>query len=137
MSLEIPEGVLMDDAEANVEKLKALNNLGVHVVIDDFGTAYSSLAQLKNFPLNILKIDRSLTVRLGEEPEDEAIVSAMIGLAKALGWVVTAQGVENEEQLNLLRKLGCDIVQGYYFSRPITAEEATALLEEALSKVIF
>jgi len=129
LSLEIAEGILMDEPESNIEKLTMLNDLGIHIVIDDFGTAYSSLAHLKNFPLNILKIDRSLTVKLGEEPEDEAIVSAMINLAQALGWVVTAQGVENEEQLALLRKMGCDIVQGYYFTRPVTSEEATALLE--------
>ncbi len=130
LSLEIDEGILMGDAEANVEKLTALNDLGIHIVIDDFGTAYSSLAQLKNLPLNILKIDRSLVIKLGEEPEDKAIVSAMIQLAQALGWAVTAQGVENDEQLAMLRELGCDIVQGYYFTRPVTVEEATVLLEE-------
>lgn len=132
LSLEVPESVLMEEAEANAEKLKALKELGIHIVIDDFGTAYSSLAHLKNFPVNILKIDRSLTLNLGEEPEDNAIVSAMIGLAKALGWAVTAQGVETEEQLELLRELGCDIVQGYYFTRPVTSEEATELLESNL-----
>ena len=130
LSLEIDEGILMEDAEANVEKLTALNDLGLHIVIDDFGTAYSSLAQLKNLPLNILKIDRSLVVKLGEEPEDKAIVKAMIQLAQALGWAVTAQGVESYEQLATLRELGCDIVQGYYFTRPVTVEEATVLLEE-------
>ena len=119
----------MKDPESNIEKLMALNDLDIHIVIDDFGTAYSSLSQLKSLPLNILKIDRSLTVKLGEEPEDEAIVSAMIKLAQALGWAVTAQGVEDEEQLAMLRNMGCDIVQGYYFTRPVTSEEATALLE--------
>jgi EAL domain-containing protein (putative c-di-GMP-specific phosphodiesterase class I) len=136
LSLEIPEGVLMVDAEANVEKLTALKNLGVHIEIDDFGTAYSSLSYLKNFPLNFLKIDRSLIVKLGEKPEDEAIVRAMIGLAHALGWAVTAQGVENEGQLDLLRELGCDIVQGYYFTRPVTSAEATDLLEANLSATV-
>jgi EAL domain-containing protein (putative c-di-GMP-specific phosphodiesterase class I) len=130
LSLEIDEGILMEDADANVEKLTALNDLGIHIVIDDFGTAYSSLAQLKNLPLNILKIDRSLVIELGEKPEDKAIVAAMIQLAHALGWAVTAQGVESDEQLAMLRELGCDIVQGYYFTRPVTVEEATVLLEE-------
>ncbi len=133
LSLEVPEGVLMDDPESNVEKLTKLKKLGIHIVIDDFGTSYSSLSYLKNFPLNFLKVDRSLIVRLGEEPEDKAIVAAMIGLAKGLGWAVTAQGVETEEQLALLRELGCDIVQGYYLSRPVTSEEATKLLEGDLS----
>lgn len=136
LSLEVPEAVLMDDAEANVEKLTALKDLGVHIVIDDFGTAYSSLSYLKNFPLNFLKIDRSLIVKLGEKPEDEAIVRAMIGLAHALGWKVTAQGVEGEEQLDLLRELGCDIVQGYYFTRPVTSTEATDLLKENLPATV-
>ena len=107
--------------------------MGVHIVIDDFGTAFSSLSYLKNFPLNFLKIDRSLIVKLGEEPEDKAIVKAMINLAYALGWAVTAQGVETEEQLALLGELGCDIVQGYYFTRPVTSEEATVLLEKDLT----
>ncbi len=74
MSLEIPEGVLMDDPESNVKKLKALKELGIHIVIDDFGTAYSSLSYLKNFPLNFLKVDRSLVGKLGEESEGKAIV---------------------------------------------------------------
>ncbi len=126
----------MDDAEANVEKLTALKDLGVHIVIDDFGTAYSSLSYLKNFPLNFLKIDRSLIVKLGEKPEDEAIVRAMISLAHALAWPVTAQGVENAEQLDLLRDLGCNIVQGYYFTKPVTSAEATELLEENFSTTI-
>jgi EAL domain-containing protein (putative c-di-GMP-specific phosphodiesterase class I) len=130
LSLEIPEGVLMDDPESNVEKLRELKDLGIHIVIDDFGTAYSSLSYLKTFPLNFLKVDRSLIVKLGEEPEDKVIVKAMINLAQALGWAVTAQGVETEEQLALLRELGCDIVQGYYFTRPVTSEEATVLLEK-------
>jgi len=135
LSLEVPEGVLMDDPESNIEKLTALKDLGIHIVIDDFGTAYSSLSYLKNFPLNFLKVDRSLIVELGEESEDKAIVSAMIDLAHALGWAVTAEGVETHEQLAVLRELGCDIVQGYYFSMPVTSEEATELLEADLSKV--
>jgi diguanylate cyclase (GGDEF)-like protein/PAS domain S-box-containing protein len=135
LSLEVPEGVLMNDPESNVEKLTALKDLGIHIVIDDFGTAYSSLSYLKNFPLNFLKVDRSLVVELGEKSEDKAIVAAMIDLAHALGWAVTAQGVETHEQLAVLRELGCDIVQGYYFSRPVTSEEATELLEADLSKV--
>ncbi len=133
LSLEIPEGVLMDAAEANAGKLEALRALGVDIVIDDFGTAYSSLSHLRRLPLNFLKIDRSLVVKLGEEREDRAIVSAVIKLAKALGWEVVAQGVETDEQLALLREMGCDTVQGYYFSRPVTSEEATALLEANLS----
>jgi diguanylate cyclase (GGDEF)-like protein/PAS domain S-box-containing protein len=133
LSLEIPEGVLMDEPESNAEKLRALKDLGIHIVIDDFGTAFSSLSYLKNFPLNFLKVDRSLIAKLGDEPEDKAVVAAMINLAKGLGWAVTAQGVETKEQLALLRELGCDIVQGYYFSRPVMSEEATKLLEGDLS----
>jgi len=133
LSLEIPESVLMENPEVNVGKLTALKDLDVNLVIDDFGTAYSALSELKNLPLNILKIDRSLTVKLDEEPEDKAIVEAMINLAKALGWTVTAHGVENEEQLARLRELGCDIVQGYYFARPVASEEATKFLEASLS----
>ncbi|MBA2713052.1 MAG: EAL domain-containing protein, partial [Rubrobacteraceae bacterium] len=129
LALEIDESILMDDAEASIAKLGALKELGVRVVIDEFGTAYSSLSHLQHFPPNVLKLDRSLVVKLGEGPADEAIVAAMINLAHALGWSVNAHGVETAEQLEHLKRLGCDMVQGYYFHRPITAEEATALLE--------
>ncbi len=101
----------------------------MHVVIQNFGAVHPPLVRLKRFPLNFMKIDRSLVVGLDEEPGSVAIVEAMITLAHVLGWAVTAHGVETAGQLARLRELGCDLVQGYYFSKPIDAEDATALLQ--------
>ena len=131
-SLEVAERVLADGSEATVAKLEALNELGVRVVIENFGTAYSALAVLRRFPLNSLKLDRSLFARLDEGPENAAIAEATINLAHALGWAVTAQGVETAGQLARLRGMGADLAQGYLFSEPVPAEKATALLEEDL-----
>ncbi len=102
-------------------------------MVDDFGTAYSSLPHLGRFPIDFLNIDRSFTVRLGVEPEDTAIVSAMINLAHSLGWEVTAEGVETADQLARLRELGCDMAQGYYLWEPSSSAQVSALLEEAVS----
>ena len=132
LSLEVAERVLADGSEATVAKLEALNELGVRVVIENFGTAYSALAVLRRFPLNSLKLDRSLVARLDEGPENAAIVEATVNLAHALGWAVTAQGVETAGQLARLRGMGADLAQGYLFSEPVAAEKATALLEEDL-----
>lgn len=129
LSLEIAEEVLIDGSEATIGKLQELKDLGLHIVVQNFGVAHSSLVRLKRYPLNYMKIDRSLVVGLDKEPESAAIVEATISLAHALGWAVTAHGVETAGQLARLQELGCDLVQGYYFSRPIVVEEATALLQ--------
>ena len=126
LSLEIGEDVFREDT---VGKLQELKNLGLHLVIQNFGVSHSALARIKRSPSNYMKIDRSLVVGLEDGPESAAIVEATINIAHALGWVATAHGVETAEQLSRLRKLGCDLVQGYYFSRPVAAEKATALLE--------
>lgn len=128
LALEIGEGALMNDAESAVDRLRALRELGVRVVVDDFGTAYSSLSRLGRFPLSFLNIDRSLVLKLGTGPEHTAIVSAVINLAHALGWEVSAEDVETADQLARLRELGCDIAQGYHFWAPLTSEEASSFL---------
>lgn len=128
LSLEISEGALMAEVDATMGKLRALKDLDVQLIIDDFGTAYSSLSQVKRFPLDMLGLDRSLIARLGEEPEDAAIVAVMIELAHALGWAVTAQGVETAGQSYRLRELDCDLAQGFHFSGPVTAGETAALI---------
>ncbi|HEX3723564.1 MAG TPA: EAL domain-containing protein, partial [Nitrolancea sp.] len=128
LALEITESTVMDDARNAVGRLHELKSLGIQLGVDDFGTGYSSLAYLKRFPLDVLKIDRSFVNGLGRVPEDTAIVSAIITLAQVIGLGVVAEGVETPEQVQLLRDLGCERAQGFYFSRPIPDVEVTELL---------
>jgi EAL domain-containing protein (putative c-di-GMP-specific phosphodiesterase class I) len=126
--LEITESVLMEDARSSADTLSKLKDLGVKIAVDDFGTGYSSLSYLKRFPVDYLKIDRSFVEGLGRDPEDEGLVSAVIDLAHALGLETVAEGVETDEQLAYLRELGCELAQGYHFSRPTSGAAASALL---------
>jgi diguanylate cyclase (GGDEF)-like protein/PAS domain S-box-containing protein len=123
--LEITETALMHDTESAASALRVLRNQGIHLAVDDFGTGYSSLSHLKGFPVEALKIDQSFVSGLGDNPEDTAIVSAVVSLAHALGLNATAEGVETAEQLAELRTLGCDHAQGHLFSKPLTAAELT------------
>jgi EAL domain-containing protein (putative c-di-GMP-specific phosphodiesterase class I) len=128
LCLEITEGIVMQDEEAALRTLRALEELGVVISMDDFGSSQSSLGALKRFPLDILKVDRSFVAGLGEEPEDTAIVNAVINMAHALGLVTVADGVETRMQLEQLKEVGCDVGQGYYFARPRPAEAIAELL---------
>ena len=119
--LEITESALMRDTTSTIAVLRDLRRLGAHLSIDDFGTGYSSLSYLKRFPVEALKIDRSFTDGLGTEPEDTAIVTAVVGLAHALNMRAVAEGVETAEQLEHLRSLDCDAAQGYYLGYPLAA----------------
>jgi diguanylate cyclase (GGDEF)-like protein/PAS domain S-box-containing protein len=123
--LEITESTLMDDAAGAARTLNSIRDLGVHLVIDDFGTGYSSLAYLKRFPVDTLKIDRSFVDGLGRDAESEAIVRAVVGLTQSLHLSVIAEGVETYDQLVTLHGLGCDTYQGYYFAKPMPAEEVS------------
>ncbi len=123
--LEITESTLMDDAAGAARTLNAIRELGVHLVIDDFGTGYSSLAYLRRFPVDTLKIDRSFVDGLGRDAESEAIVRAVVGLTQSLHLSVIAEGVETIDQLATLHRLGCDTYQGYYFAKPMPADEVT------------
>ncbi len=128
LGLEITESVAMEDAPVADRTLRRLAGLGVHLAIDDFGTGYSSLSYLSRFPVELLKIDRSFVKGLGEDPEVRVILSAMISLAHDVGMKAIAEGVETAEELARLRRMGCDMVQGYYFSEPLPFEDASALV---------
>ncbi len=131
LKLEITESVVMEDADANIVTLRKLDALGVRLEIDDFGTGYSSLGYLKRFPVDVLKIDRSFVAGLGRDPEDTAIVRAVISLAHTLGLAVTAEGIETAEQLVHLREMGCELGQGYFFSQPLPSAAVGGLLIDA------
>ncbi|HUR18388.1 MAG TPA: EAL domain-containing protein [Acidimicrobiales bacterium] len=130
LCLELTESIVMADVESTIDLLRGLKILGVTLSIDDFGTGYSSLAYLRRLPIDELKIDRSFVDGLGQEPEDTAIVAGVVAMAQALELSVVAEGVETKEQLERLRVLGCESVQGYYFSRPIPAAALEDLLVE-------
>ena len=119
LELELTEGVLMQNAEAAATQIRSLRQLGVRFAIDDFGTGYSSLSYLRTFPVNRLKIDRSFIRDLETRPGDAAIIRAIASLGHDLGLEVTAEGVETQEQLEVVRRESCDEVQGFYFARPM------------------
>jgi diguanylate cyclase (GGDEF)-like protein/PAS domain S-box-containing protein len=130
LCVEITESALVEDAAATLATLNRLNEIGVRLALDDFGTGYSSLTYVRRFPIDTLKIDRSFVDGIVGSTEDEAIVTAVLSMGRALGVHVVAEGVETEEQAARLRTLGCKLAQGYLFSRPISAEAARALLAE-------
>jgi diguanylate cyclase (GGDEF)-like protein/PAS domain S-box-containing protein len=128
LELELTETMVMRDAEQASSWLSRLKRTGVRLAIDDFGTGYSSLAYLSRFPIDTVKIDSSFVRYIPESRSDTQITSAVIGLGHRLGLEVVAEGVENEAQLEFLRREGCDEVQGYYFSHPLTPAKITAFL---------
>ncbi len=128
LCLELTESTVMADVESTIVLLRGLKSLGITLSIDDFGTGYSSLAYLRRLPIDELKIDRSFVNGVGREPEDTAIVAGVVAMAQALELSVVAEGVETKAQLERLRVLGCESVQGYYFSRPLPPAELEELL---------
>lgn len=135
LELELTESAIMNDAETNIEKLRALKDLGIDLAVDDFGTGYSSLSYLKRFPINTLKIDHSFVSDLNT-PDGAAIVDAILALSKTLNLRVIAEGIETEDQLAYLVGKGCDLLQGFYFSRPIYPEDVPNMLQANFSSDI-
>ena len=131
IDLELTESRIMEDVEANIERLRRLRELGIGIAIDDFGTGYSSLAYLARLPVQILKSDRTFIARMLDDEEAMALVQTIISLGRSLRLTVIAEGVETEEQADVLATLRCDQVQGYYVSRPLPADEIPALLRRA------
>jgi diguanylate cyclase (GGDEF)-like protein/PAS domain S-box-containing protein len=130
LDLEVTETAAMHNADVTVATLREIKRIGVRLSLDDFGTGYSSLNYLKRFPIDYLKIDQSFVRDITTDPDDAAIAVAMITLAHSLKHRVVAEGVETEDQLEFLRRHGCDEMQGYLFSRPLPAEEFVKLLRE-------
>jgi len=127
LALEITEGVLLADIGKARAWLDAVRGRGFRIYLDDFGTGYSSLSYLKRFPIDTLKIDKSFVRDMGEDSSDRALIEAVIAMARSLGMSVVAEGVENDGQLNLLRGMNCHRAQGYYFSRPVPADQFDAV----------
>jgi EAL domain-containing protein (putative c-di-GMP-specific phosphodiesterase class I) len=128
LELELTEGVAMDDPLGAITVMDKLHERGIRMSIDDFGTGYSSLSYLKRFKVYKLKIDQSFVRDITDDPEDKAIVRAIISLADSLGLQTIAEGVETEGQLELLREQGCDEIQGYYFSKPLPPDQFEAFV---------
>jgi len=132
LGIEITESVIMQDVQSTIAKLKQMQKMGISLSIDDFGTGYSSLSYLKLFPIDDLKIDRSFVFNITSDSTDAAIAASVILLAHSMNLKVVAEGVETEEQLEVLRQQGCDYVQGFLFSRPIAAEEFVPFFDPLL-----
>jgi len=133
LTLEITEGVLMDNLQQGIDMLGQLREIGVSIAIDDFGTGYSSLAYLKDLPIDYLKIDRVFVKDIVEDQNDAAIANSIIALAHNLGLEVIAEGVEDPSVLGVLQAFGCDHYQGFFFSRPVDPEDIPILAQQFTS----
>ncbi len=130
LKLEITEGCLLETTESRLATLQRLRDLGIKLLIDDFGVGYSSLSRLHELPVDTLKIDRSFVSRLGNENNSQPIVQTIITLAQSLGMSVVAEGIESTEQRDILRKLGCELGQGFLFAKPLDVRTATQRVKE-------
>ncbi|HVK54876.1 MAG TPA: EAL domain-containing protein, partial [Burkholderiales bacterium] len=130
MDLEITESMLMQPSEDTLSNLKRISEMGIQLSVDDFGMGYSSLAYLRRFPIDALKIDRSFVSGIGDDPNDMAIVTAIISMAQSLHLKIIAEGVETLQQIKFLKSQGCLVGQGFYYGQPMSMESFTALLAE-------
>ena len=130
LELELTESSFMDEKDGVCQLLEDLRSRGIKIALDDFGTGYSSLSYLRDFPIDVLKIDQSFVFRIGQAEKDDAIVRAIFAMGHSLGMKIVAEGVETETHLNFLKEQGCDVVQGYLISRPIPADKLTLMLQQ-------
>jgi EAL domain-containing protein (putative c-di-GMP-specific phosphodiesterase class I) len=136
LELEITEDAIMSNINESVQTLKQLNELGTQLAIDDFGTGYSSLSYLTKFPIHYLKIDKSFVREAPSNKSVNSIISATVAMAHSLKLKVIAEGVETKAQLEFLKSLGCDIVQGYLISKPLPARDYIQLLENSTRRYV-
>lgn len=129
IELEITETVLMKSFDSSIEILKKLMDMGIRIALDDFGTGYSSLSYLRRIPITTLKIDKSFIDNISSNKKEEAIIKNIIQMAHSMELKVIAEGVETEDQLSILKRMECDYIQGYYFSKPLPANQLEELLE--------
>jgi EAL domain-containing protein (putative c-di-GMP-specific phosphodiesterase class I) len=130
LELEVTEGILLNDTEETLVILAELRALGVRLAMDDFGTGYASLGYLQKFRFDKIKIDQSFVKNLGIDPSAAAIVRAVVGLSEALGMSANAEGVENQDQFDMLHKHGCREVQGYLYWAPMASDEMRKLIDQ-------
>ena len=128
LEIEITESILIDSADKALQCINKLRDMGIKFAIDDFGTGYSSLSYLNKIPANLLKIDKSFIDKINANESSKQYVAAIISMGHIMGLDVISEGVEEEEQLEALRSIGCDYVQGYIWGRPMSAEDAEKLV---------
>ncbi len=128
IEVEITESILLDDVDRSIHLLERMKAMGLKLALDDFGTGYSSLTYLRSFPIDVVKIDRSFVEGIGTDPDSAAIVRSIVDLSRTLGLRTIAEGVETDEELTVLRNLGCDVAQGYLISKPLAAIDAARLI---------
>jgi EAL domain-containing protein (putative c-di-GMP-specific phosphodiesterase class I) len=133
LELEITEGTVMDDPKEAIAIMRSLSARGIHLAMDDFGTGYSSLAYLKQFPLNTLKVDKAFIDDMTNE-RGRNMVDSIVTIAHNLDLHVVAEGVEQAHQIDILKKLNCETVQGYYYSKPLSKSEFTEFLKQQQTK---
>jgi len=136
LDVEITEGALQDESDAEVKKLRVLRSLGIGIAIDDFGTGYSSLSRLSELPIDTLKIDRSFIKKVPDDPSGKILVKTIVALAKGFNMKTVAEGVETQDQLDYLWHLGCDQSQGFLHSKPVPGDELAKLLEQGKGRLI-
>jgi len=136
LDLELTEGVLMEDGESTAAVLRELKMMGLRLAVDDFGTGYSSLSYLRQFPIDVLKIDKSFVQQISGDPNDSAIVSAIIDMGKNLKQRVVAEGIETQEQLAFLQARHCAEGQGYLFSRPLAAAQFAHIVQLGIAETV-